>query len=128
MLYHADETFDACPQTPLTPSAIARASCKWPSRRSPAPAQKPASTTSLKKQVFGALYRRFPIRDALLEAVYRTELEKLAAAERRIADSMPLMEALRAWMLLFVDYIATKKIIATALNALAGGPSKVAHW
>ena len=35
------------------------------------------------------------------------------------------MEALRAWMLLFVDYIATKKIIAPALNTLVGGPSKV---
>jgi hypothetical protein len=35
------------------------------------------------------------------------------------------MEALRAWMLLFVDYIAAKQIIAPALNALVGGPSKV---
>ncbi len=33
--------------------------------------------------------------------------------------------ALRAWMLLFVDYIATKQIIAPALNRLLGGPSKV---
>jgi hypothetical protein len=53
------------------------------------------------------------------------QVEKLAAAERKFAESMPPMEALRAWMLLFVDYIATKKIIAPALNALAGGPSKV---
>jgi hypothetical protein len=35
---------------------------------------------------------------------------------------MPPIEALRAWMLLFVDYIATKKIIAPALNTLVGGP------
>jgi AcrR family transcriptional regulator len=73
----------------------------------------------------GTLYRHFPARDALLEAVYRTEVEKLAAAERGFADSMPPLEALRAWMLLFIDYIATKKIIAPALNTLAGGPSKV---
>jgi hypothetical protein len=38
---------------------------------------------------------------------------------------MPPIEALRAWMLLFVDYIATKQIIAPALNMLVGGPSKV---
>ncbi len=38
---------------------------------------------------------------------------------------MPPIEALRAWMLLFVDYIATKKIIAPALNTMVGGPSKV---
>jgi AcrR family transcriptional regulator len=73
----------------------------------------------------GTLYRHFPTRDALLEAVYRSEVEKLAAAERKFAESMPPMEALRAWMLLFVEYIATKKIIAPALNAAVGGHSKV---
>jgi AcrR family transcriptional regulator len=73
----------------------------------------------------GTLYRHFPTRDQLLEAVYRTEVEKLAAAERKFAETMLPVEALRAWMLLFVDYIATKKIIAAALNSLVGGPSKV---
>jgi AcrR family transcriptional regulator len=73
----------------------------------------------------GTLYRHFPTRDALLEAVYRTEVEKLAAAERKFAQTMPPVEALRAWMLLFVDYIAAKQIIAPALNTLVGGPSKV---
>jgi hypothetical protein len=34
-------------------------------------------------------------------------------------------DALRAWMLLFVDYIATKKIVAAALSSLVGGSSKV---
>ena len=38
---------------------------------------------------------------------------------------MPPIEALRAWMLLFVDYIAAKQIIAPALNTLIGKPSKV---
>jgi AcrR family transcriptional regulator len=73
----------------------------------------------------GTLYRHFPTREALLEAVYRTEVEKLAAAERKFSQTMPPVEALRAWMLLFVDYIATKKIIAPALNTVVGGPSKV---
>src|SRR6267378_3633966 len=73
----------------------------------------------------GTLYRHFPTRDELLEAVYRTEVEKLAAAERKFAETLPPIEALRAWLLLFVDYIATKRIIAPALNTLAGGPSKL---
>ncbi len=73
----------------------------------------------------GTLYRHFPTRDELLEAVYRTEVEKLAAAQRKFAEDLLPIEALRAWMLLFVDYIATKKIIAPALNTLVGGPSKV---
>jgi AcrR family transcriptional regulator len=73
----------------------------------------------------GTLYRHFPSREALVEDVYRTEVEKLAAAERNFAETMPPIEALRAWMLLFVDYIATKRIIAPALNALVGSYSKV---
>jgi AcrR family transcriptional regulator len=73
----------------------------------------------------GTLYRHFPTRDTLLEAVYRTEVEKLAAAERKFAETLPPIEALRAWLLLFVDYIATKQIIAPALHTLAGGPSKL---
>jgi AcrR family transcriptional regulator len=73
----------------------------------------------------GTLYRHFPTRDALLEAVYRTEVAKLAAAERELSGKLPPVEALRAWMLLFVDYIAAKQIIAPALNTLVGGPSKM---
>jgi AcrR family transcriptional regulator len=73
----------------------------------------------------GTLYRHFPTRDALIEAVYRSEVEKLAEAERRFTQTMPPIEALRAWMLLFVDHIAAKQIIAPALNSVAGGPSKL---
>jgi AcrR family transcriptional regulator len=73
----------------------------------------------------GTLYRHFPTRDALIEAVYRTEVEKLAAAERKFADTMAPTDALRAWMLLFVDYIAAKHIIAPALNTFVGGASKL---
>jgi AcrR family transcriptional regulator len=73
----------------------------------------------------GTLYRHFPTRDALIEGVYRTEVEKLAAAERKFAEIMSPMQALRNWMLLFVDYVATKQIIAPALNAAVGGHSKV---
>src|ERR1039458_3688741 len=51
----------------------------------------------------GTLYRHFPTRDALIEAVYRSEVEKLAAAEYKFAKTMPPVEALRAWILLFVD-------------------------
>jgi AcrR family transcriptional regulator len=73
----------------------------------------------------GTLYRHFPTREELLKAVYRTELEKLAAAEQKFAATMPPIEALRAWMLLFVDAIAMKQIIAAALNTLVGDHKKV---
>lgn len=73
----------------------------------------------------GTLYRHFPTRDDLLAAVYITEVEKLAEAQRKFSAELPPVEALRAWMLLFIDYIAAKKIIAPALNAMAGGPSRL---
>jgi AcrR family transcriptional regulator len=73
----------------------------------------------------GTLYRHFPTRDALIEAVYRSEVEKLAAAERRFSETMPPIDALRAWMLLFIDHIAAKQIIAPALNSVVGGASKL---
>ena len=73
----------------------------------------------------GTLYRHFPAREELLQAVYRSELEKLAAAEQKFAQTMPPIEALRAWLLLFVEGIATKQLIAPALNTLVGDPKKV---
>ena len=73
----------------------------------------------------GTLYRHFPTRDALIEAVYHTEVEKLAVAQRELSANLPPIEALRAWMMLFVDYIATKQIIASALNSVVGGPSRL---
>jgi AcrR family transcriptional regulator len=73
----------------------------------------------------GTLYRHFPTRDELIEGVYRNEVEKLAAAAARFAETMSPLEALRAWMLLLVDYIAAKHIIAPALNTIPGGPSRL---
>jgi len=73
----------------------------------------------------GTLYRHFPSRDDLLAAVYISEVEKLAESQRKFSAELPPVEALRAWMLVFIDYIAAKKIIAPALNAMAGGPTQV---
>ena len=73
----------------------------------------------------GTLYRHFPTRDELIEGVYRNEVEKLAAAAARFAETMSPLEALRAWMVLLVEYIAAKHVIAPALNAIAGGPSRL---
>jgi AcrR family transcriptional regulator len=76
----------------------------------------------------GTLYRHFPTREVLLEAVYRTEVERLAAAQKELAATLSPVEALRAWMMLFVDYIATKQLIAPALNTLIGGNSKLYEY
>ena len=69
----------------------------------------------------GTLYRHFPTRDAIVEAVYRREVEQLSEAATRLLATLPAGEALQAWMRVFVDYIATKKVIGGALASLAGG-------
>jgi AcrR family transcriptional regulator len=69
----------------------------------------------------GTLYRHFPTRDAIVEAVYRREVQQLADAAPRLIESLPPAEALRAWMRVFIDYIAAKKVIAPALKSLVGG-------
>ena len=87
-----------------------------------------ASLEEIAKQAgvgIGTLYRHFPTRDALIEGVYRNEVEKLATAASRFTETMSPLEALRAWMLLVVDYIAAKHIIAPALNTIAGGASRL---
>ncbi len=73
----------------------------------------------------GTLYRHFPTRDALIEAVYRSEVERLAAAEQRFAGTLPPLEALRAWMRLFIEHVAEKKLIIPAMETVAGGSMRL---
>ena len=71
----------------------------------------------------GTLYRHFPTRESLIEAVYSDAFAQLAEAAERLSASHPPAEALRRWLLLFVDYLATKKIMADALTSLGDGAS-----
>ena len=71
----------------------------------------------------GTLYRHFPSRESIVEAVYRREVEHLADAVPQLLETSPAGEALHKWMHLFVDYIATKRIIAPSLAAAAGRAS-----
>jgi AcrR family transcriptional regulator len=73
----------------------------------------------------GTLYRHFPSREDLLKAVYQAAAEKLAKAATEFAETLPAVDALRSWMMLFVDYIADKQIIAPALSALIQDPQKL---
>ncbi|GII61950.1 TetR family transcriptional regulator [Sphaerisporangium krabiense] len=66
----------------------------------------------------GTLYRHFPTREALVEAVYREELARLCGAAAELLESMPADRALRAWMDFFVDYATKKREMADALRAV----------
>ncbi|MER8830115.1 TetR/AcrR family transcriptional regulator [Mesorhizobium sp. M0938] len=66
----------------------------------------------------GTLYRHFPTREHLVEVVYRREVESLCAAADELALHHPPDMALEQWMQRFVDYIATKRGLATSLRIL----------
>jgi AcrR family transcriptional regulator len=76
----------------------------------------------------GTLYRHFPSREALYEAVYRNEVEQLVQlAEHLEAETTPV-EALRRWLQAGVEFMATKKGMAAALAMAAQGSPDLAAY
>ena len=71
----------------------------------------------------GTLYRHFASREALLAAVYSREVAQLAAAADALLARLPAGEAFEAWLHQMVDYMATKRVIAPALQAAPGAGS-----
>ena len=70
----------------------------------------------------GTLYRHFPTREALFEAVYRREVAQLGELAEQLKSEPDPVEALRRWLRSNVEFVGTKKGMATAL-ALAVKPS-----
>jgi len=70
----------------------------------------------------GTLYRHFPTREALYEAVYRREVEQLGELAEELKENGAPVEALRQWLRANVEFVATKKGMAAALALAAGGP------
>jgi AcrR family transcriptional regulator len=66
----------------------------------------------------GTLYRHFPTREALVEALYRQELADLCASAGDLLAALPPERALRAWMDRFAGYVAAKREMADALRAV----------
>jgi AcrR family transcriptional regulator len=74
----------------------------------------------------GTLYRHFPTRDALIEALYSAEVEQLVRAADALMRAKPPADALRAWLLMFVDYIVTKNNMAEVLKTIVGSTAYAA--
>lgn len=66
----------------------------------------------------GTLYRHFPTREALVEAVYRDQVERLTQGARQLLAKHPPAAALRRWMDLFADWLATKHGMLGTLKAM----------
>jgi AcrR family transcriptional regulator len=67
----------------------------------------------------GTLYRHFPTREALYEAVYRREVQQMADLAERLKQGPEPIEALREWMRTLVRFVATKKGMSAALALAA---------
>ncbi|MGW1618549.1 TetR/AcrR family transcriptional regulator [Streptomyces sp. NPDC002172] len=75
----------------------------------------------------GTLYRRFPSKELLIEAVYRHEVQRLCEAADELAAALPAVEALRTWMERFIDFMAAKQGMADALRVILTDESEKLH-
>jgi AcrR family transcriptional regulator len=76
----------------------------------------------------GTLYRHFPTREALYEAVYRREVEQLVELAKHLEAETAPIEALRQWLRAGVEFMATKKGMAAALAMAAHGSSELVAY
>jgi AcrR family transcriptional regulator len=71
----------------------------------------------------GTLYRHFPTREALIEAVYRNEVDQLCDSATALLAELPPDAALAEWMERFVGYLTTKRGLLGALKSVAASQS-----
>ena len=64
------------------------------------------------------LYRHFPTRESLVDAVYQDQVERLTAGARELLEQLPPAKAMRQWMDLFADWLATKHGMLDTLLAM----------
>ena len=76
----------------------------------------------------GTLYRHFPTREALFEAVYRREVDQLVDLAAQLKTDTPAVEALRRWLRSNVEFIATKKGMSAALALAAHKTSHLSAY
>jgi AcrR family transcriptional regulator len=80
-----------------------------------------ASLNSIAKKAgvgIGTLYRHFPTREALVLEVYRHEVQQLVDAAPMLLETMPPIDALRAWLNCAVQYAITKAALADAFSTV----------
>jgi AcrR family transcriptional regulator len=66
----------------------------------------------------GTLYRHFPTRDLLVQAVYRHEVDVLCESADQLLETLPPDQALAEWMQLFVRHVATKRGMLSVLKPM----------
>jgi AcrR family transcriptional regulator len=75
----------------------------------------------------GTLYRHFPTRFDLVEAVYAEQIEALISRANELADTLPPREALAAWLRALADHMTTYKPLKACLVAFQGEKDRTSH-
>lgn len=76
----------------------------------------------------GTLYRHFPTREALLAAVYREDVQTMAAQAADLGERLPPLEALTEWLRLQLDYVKYKYGLGSAIKSMLGNDSDTLNW
>src|ERR1700688_5153776 len=76
----------------------------------------------------GTLYRHFPTREALFEAVYRREVQQLVELAEALKNEAAPVDALRRWLRSNVEFVATKKGMSAALALAVQGSSELSAY
>lgn len=85
------------------------------------PAAAPVSLEAIAREAgvgIGTLYRHFPTREALVEAVYRTELDGVLAQAPVLLREHDPVAALRLWMDAYTAFVTAKRGMAESLRSL----------
>jgi AcrR family transcriptional regulator len=76
----------------------------------------------------GTLYRHFPTREALFEAVYRREVQQLGELAEALKSEPSAVDALRRWLRSNVEFVATKKGMSAALALAMNSSSELTAY
>jgi AcrR family transcriptional regulator len=76
----------------------------------------------------GTLYRHFPTRESLFEAVYRREVQQLSELAEQLKGEASPVDALRRWLRSNVEFVATKKGMSAALALAVQGSSELSAY
>ena len=68
----------------------------------------------------GTLYRNFPTREALIDELYRDQGDQLVCAANQFSREKPPIEALQAWLILFISFLESKQVMAGVIASISG--------
>ena len=120
---------DADARGPRADAARNRDTLLWAATRAFAVAGEEPSMRAIAREAgvgIATLYRHFPTRESLVDAVYQDQVQRLTLGARELLQQLPPAKAMRRWMDLFADWLATKHGMLDTLLAMVES-GQIAH-